>query len=282
MIGMNIEAVRHLGGGLKAQAASLRSVQGRVDSVVNSIQNEWKGIDAQAFCSWWRNEHRPTLIDLVSKLEGLGQSASNNADEQERASGGGGGSASSGMGVDAGSGPPFSEVPSAPSTQPSPNPSDQQRAAAAAFVSKYENTRIDYDGHYNAQCFDVFQKYSHTVAGVPGNVSIAVDSNNASDIYQHYATNGVSSYYDQVPYGQGVPQPGDIIVYGASKANGGYGHVALVTEVNGNQYDVLEQNYYDKVLNPTGEGLVPAAVHSYTFNDSVLGYLRPKTATGAP
>jgi WXG100 family type VII secretion target len=85
---MNVDAVRNVARSLKVQAASLRAVLSRVDAVVNSIQNDWKGSDAQAFCSWWRNEHRPKLVDLITKLDGLGQTAANNADEQERVSNG--------------------------------------------------------------------------------------------------------------------------------------------------------------------------------------------------
>jgi len=120
MTGMNVDAVRNLARSLKAQAGSLRAVSNRVDSVVNSIQSDWKGPDAQAFCSWWRNEHRPKLADLINRLEGLSQSAANNADEQEQASsgspqsglhgsagGGGGGGGGGGWGDDL---PPFKPV----------------------------------------------------------------------------------------------------------------------------------------------------------------------------
>jgi hypothetical protein len=107
--------------------------------------------------------------------------------------------------------------------------------------------------------------------------TIATDSNKASDIYNHYNTNGVSQYYDRIPYGTGTPQPGDIIVYGSSNPND-YGHVALVTSVDGNHYSVLEQNY-----NPKDGPNDPALVRPHTFgekgSDPVLGYLRPKQVT---
>jgi WXG100 family type VII secretion target len=88
MVGMNVETVRGIARSLKSQAASMHSVLARVDGLVNSIQNEWRGADAQAFCSAWRSDHRPRLVDLIEKVEGLARAASNNADEQERVSAG--------------------------------------------------------------------------------------------------------------------------------------------------------------------------------------------------
>jgi WXG100 family type VII secretion target len=99
MDGMNVEAVREIARGLKVQATTLRAVLKRVDSLVNNIENEWKGPDAQQFCSWWRTQCRPMLVQLIDRLDGLGQSAANNADEQDRASGS---APSSGMGPSGG------------------------------------------------------------------------------------------------------------------------------------------------------------------------------------
>jgi hypothetical protein len=128
---------------------------------------------------------------------------------------------------------------------------------------------IDTDGN-GASCFDVFHKYSTEVMGAPG--TIATDSMNASDIYNHYDRNGVSEYYTQIPVGQGQAEPGDVVVYGPGPFNEPYGHVALVTGVNGSHYTVLEQGYATNA---------PPRSYDYAFADSrssgpILGYLRPK------
>jgi len=301
--GMNVDAVRQLSRDLRGQSVQLDGVCRRVDGFVSRTAGVWQGRDASDFVSWWRDQHRPKVMELVRVLEGLAQSASNNADEQEKASGAGKLGADGGVasviggaiataarhlfnpegGAEPASGTQDSAaghsgaVDSPPAAPALNGQADAEKVAMQAFVDRYKGTKIDFDGAYGAQCFDVFQKYSHTVAGVPAGTHVATNSDKACDIYNLYDSNGTSAYYDRIPYGQN-PQPGDIVVYGATKTNS-YGHVALVTSVAGDRYSVLEQNYYDKNLNPEGAGLVPAAVHEYSFKPGILGYLRPKNPT---
>ena len=35
------------------------------------------------------------------------------------------------------------------------------------FVEKYNGKKIDYDGHYGAQCVDVFRQYCKDVLAIP-------------------------------------------------------------------------------------------------------------------
>lgn len=88
--GMNVEAVRRIGGDLAKQANALGNIRAAVDRLVDLSQQNWGGKDARDFAGWWRNQHRSQLESLKTLIEGLATSARNNADEQERASQGSG------------------------------------------------------------------------------------------------------------------------------------------------------------------------------------------------
>jgi hypothetical protein len=59
-----------------------------VDALAREIDQAWLGADANGFVSHWRSDMRPRVVDLARTLKGLGQSAENNASEQEHASAG--------------------------------------------------------------------------------------------------------------------------------------------------------------------------------------------------
>jgi len=83
--GMDIGEVRQLGGSLQASAGSIDDLIRRIDSAVSG--SAWVGSDATTFKGTWWPEHRARLVAMSEKLYGLGQSAKNNAEEQERVSG---------------------------------------------------------------------------------------------------------------------------------------------------------------------------------------------------
>lgn len=87
------------------------------------------------------------------------------------------------------------------------------QAEAIAWVQSKLGQALDMDGAYGAQCVDLILAY-YDYMGVP----------RASGDAKDYATNALPSGWQRI---QGaVPQPGDILVYGAS-ANNQYGHVAI-------------------------------------------------------
>ena len=88
MIGMNVEAVRRISSGLRQKAGDIRAIEARVDAIVNQISGSWQGIRARQFVGDWHGHHRAALLLLADRVDGLGQSALNNANEQEQASGG--------------------------------------------------------------------------------------------------------------------------------------------------------------------------------------------------
>ena len=266
-MGMDVDTVEQAGRQLKNHAAGIGDLIAQLDRVVSSLSSVWDGQDAQRFVHNWWPQHKKALAAAQASVEGLGQSALNNASEQRDVSSNPAGSGGASAVVATGGAAAAAAGSVAASAATS-----AQATAAATFVQRWEGQKIDPDRSWGAQCFDVFRQYSNEVVGAKPD--IATDSDNASDIYNHYNTNGVSQYYTQIPYGQGTPQPGDIVVYGSTDSNS-YGHVALVTAVNGNNYSVLEQNY-----SPPYNGTDPAAVRAHTFGERgsapILGYLRPK------
>ena len=86
--GMDVEQVEAAGRALKTQASALEGTLKSLDSLVRTLPGVWEGQDAQMFVHQWWPEHRAKLVAAISSVDGLGQSALNNASEQRQASGG--------------------------------------------------------------------------------------------------------------------------------------------------------------------------------------------------
>jgi WXG100 family type VII secretion target len=84
---MDVEAVERLAGQLEHQAAAIDGVVNHINSLVGQLQGVWKGHDATEFENWWNQQHRPALIHARDAINGLGQSAKNNAADQRNVSG---------------------------------------------------------------------------------------------------------------------------------------------------------------------------------------------------
>lgn len=82
LVGMDVEQVQQLGNNLKNQAEAIQGVINAVNGLVDNSQAIWKGKDAGDFLGWWNNEHRPALERVRQAVDGLGQSALNNAEDQ--------------------------------------------------------------------------------------------------------------------------------------------------------------------------------------------------------
>lgn len=83
--GMNVEQVRHLGNLMKTKAEEIRQIMSQLDSQLHNTS--WEGPDATAFKGSQWPEHRGHLNTVAVSLDGFGQSALNNAAEQENTSG---------------------------------------------------------------------------------------------------------------------------------------------------------------------------------------------------
>lgn len=277
MYGADVDQLRQMARSFSQVATSLDTISAGLRQASNSAP--WRGMDAERFRAVWENTHQRQLASAAEALREGASALLANADQQEEASSGTGGSIASTVGG--------GSTPSSPSGTGSTEASAVRGAAGttgsqsarsqqtAEFVQQWEGKPIDADGHFGAQCFDVFRMYSNDVVGAPKN--IATDSIRAADIYHRYEVNGVSGFYDQIPVGSGLPQPGDIVVFDAKSPYGAYGHVGLVTSVaNDGTLGILEQNYDGR--NAAGYTSTPAAVRYHDpANSPVLGFLRPKS-----
>lgn len=120
------------------------------------------------------------------------------------------------------------------------------------------------------QCVGLFEEYTmhyvHT-----REIELGVNGG-ACDLYTRFNDfPELKDNYTQLPP-SATPEPGDVAVWDSSTPySGGYGHVAIVTAVNGNSVQTLQQN---------GD-----LRHPYTITDGtltvgephLLGYLRPNT-----
>lgn len=82
--GMNIGEVRDLAGKLKQISQEINGMVNMLNGKVNSTS--WVGPDATKFKSDWWPQHRQHLQKMATDLDGFGQSALNNATEQENVS----------------------------------------------------------------------------------------------------------------------------------------------------------------------------------------------------
>lgn len=129
------------------------------------------------------------------------------------------------------------------------------------FFDKWNGQGCDYDGYYGDQCMDLANQYNQDVVGAPRLTGNAVD---------------VWTTYPQQAYGRinntpdGVPQEGDIIIWGTSI--GQYGHIAVFKSGDSNSFTSFDQNW---PLN----SVCHFQPHNYS---GVLGWLRPKQASASP
>lgn len=85
--GMNIEEVRRLARDLGNQADNINNnLIPQINGILTQLEANWSGGDFIKFKGWWETEHRPHLQKLAGDIGGLGQSALNNAQEQENVS----------------------------------------------------------------------------------------------------------------------------------------------------------------------------------------------------
>jgi uncharacterized protein YukE len=86
-MGMDVDQVENIGHQLKKQAQDIQGVINAVNGLIGQAESNWQGHDAQQFKSWWETQHRPALHNAMQAVDGLGQSAFNNASEQRSVSG---------------------------------------------------------------------------------------------------------------------------------------------------------------------------------------------------
>lgn len=126
------------------------------------------------------------------------------------------------------------------------------------FINQWNGKYVPSRGGITGQCVSLSQAWAE-MNGVTGTPVFPV-----ATARQMGGTR--SDFFTWIPNTpEGVPQPGDIVVWGNSWG-GGAGHTGVVVAANANTMDVFQQN------NPTGK---PALTKTERYNDC-LGWLRLK------
>lgn len=85
-LGMNADVVEQIGNQLRQQANEITNVINQINHLVGTMESNWWGPDAQTFCNDWWPQHRTQLAAAGQSIDGLGQSALNNASAQRSVS----------------------------------------------------------------------------------------------------------------------------------------------------------------------------------------------------
>lgn len=129
------------------------------------------------------------------------------------------------------------------------------------FIGAWTNQKVPSRGGITGQCVSLVQHWAED-QGVPGTPVFPVPA--AKDM-----PGTRPDYFQWIPNTPtGVPNRGDIIVWGSSWG-GGYGHTGIINSANVNSFQAFEQN------NPTGSG---AHLVNHANYSGVLGWLRLKQA----
>jgi surface antigen len=255
-MGMDVDQVTAAGMALKDRAAEIDTLVAKLDGIVRSTHGVWEGADSDQFVNEWWPEHKKTLVAASSHVAGLGQSALNNASEQQDASHASRGSTNGGSALPPSGGP----VAPTPQAAPVDNSARLQAWSAGAL-----GQGMDVDKSDGKQCVDVIKDYAnHIYPGVSSNVSLG--TGNAKD----YFAGANPDYFDKIPASSGA-QPGDIICIGPNHYSPDNGHVAVVDFVDSRgQVHVIQQNGNDPQT-VTYKGVISSVEMA-----AAQGYLRPK------
>lgn len=128
------------------------------------------------------------------------------------------------------------------------------------WLAQSKGKALSIDNNNSLDCVDVPKSWATFLFNVSWVQTIGYG--NAKDLYN----NASSNYFDKIPNSPtGVPNPGDIIVWGTGI--GIYGHIAVVIWANVNTFMVLEQDSYKQIA---------AYQRQWPNYSAVIGWLRPK------
>jgi len=123
------------------------------------------------------------------------------------------------------------------------------------FKDKWIGKGIDYDGHYGAQCVDVYRMYCKEVLEIPQSPGVQ----GAKNIWTTY----LKEHFTRIKNTPtGVPKQGDVIIWGMKP----YGHVGICDSATDKTVTCFEENW--TALN--GKGVSEIRRHNY---NNVLGWL---------
>jgi len=132
-----------------------------------------------------------------------------------------------------------------------------------SFIKKWTGKPVDVDGIWPNQCFDLFHQYHVDVLGILDLKTLSAGS--AYQIFTNFYNLKNHELFKRITNTpEGIPEKGDIIVWGQDI--GKWGHVAMFIDGNVNRFNSFDSNW------PTGS--LPKIV-SHTYK-GVLGWLRKK------
>lgn len=131
--------------------------------------------------------------------------------------------------------------------------------SAIEYIKQRKGKKVDVDGYYGAQCWDLFANFQHT-AGYP--ITNCTQTGYANDIYNYRKSNGVLKNFKEVSTKE--LHVGDWIFW--NKCTGGLPHVAMFVSYEGNKVKVFGQNQ---------NGADMSACEKVISLDGVAGVLRP-------
>jgi len=143
------------------------------------------------------------------------------------------------------------------------------------FIVKYLGKPVDFDGRYGAQCVDLIRMYIKDVYGIslqPEGVE------GAQEFYtKHDDRPRQKALFNRITYtGNLQPPQGALLVFGANKDNGYYGHIAICHKADHKSITVYEQ---DGIANSKAlkDGRPQKGMYENTWRyDNLLGWLIPK------
>lgn len=125
------------------------------------------------------------------------------------------------------------------------------------FIFKWNEKPCDFDGQFGNQCVDLYRMYCKEVFGIPQSPPVV----GAVDIWTTY----LKDYFiaiENTP--TGVPESGDILIWGTGL--GKYGHIGIFLSGDTNSFISFDQNF------PVGS-VCHSQKHDYK---NLIGWLRFK------
>ena len=147
-------------------------------------------------------------------------------------------------------------------------------------VTAYSNGSHDYDsprGSYglNYQCAEYVTRYYSLI------YSVNLAGQNAYQFFANASSRGLASFQNG---GNVAPQSGDILCFGGG--SGGFGHVAIISDVNSGGVTVIQENVTESVRDAAYAYALTVSGGTYTVDASRLGstyycqgWLRKSAAT---
>lgn len=127
------------------------------------------------------------------------------------------------------------------------------------FVNRYHGKKVDFDGHYGAQCVDLFRQYNRDVLGNERTESVG----GAKDLVLQYEKLPLEKKYFMLLKNPYSAKEGDVAVWNSTFSNP-YGHVAIVLKAENKRLVVFEQDGFRQ----------DGAKITERNTSGILGYLR--------